>query len=204
MFDKAYCVNLKHRTDRWEHFQKEVEFLNIDVERFEAIDGKTYGIKPGTPPHPTWSIISLGNLGNVISQRRIFKNAIKQNYNSILIFEDDVEFDKNINLERDYFQHIPKNWDMIYFGGNHVKPLIPVNEYVGRCLFTLTAHAIIFKDTTYYKIMSLTSGLGAPIDLYYSMLHEDFNVYAPLKPIAWQMSGYSDIADKEVDYTCLK
>lgn len=203
MLNNAYCVNLAHRTDRWEHFLEEQKFLGIDVTRFEAVDGKTCGRKPGKPPVVGWSTISLGNLGNVLSQRQIIKRSQEDGKDSVCIFEDDVEFDKMRDIP-DFLCRIPNDWDMIYFGGNHMEPLLPISDTVGKCIFTLACHAVIIKNTMYNKILDITENLAAPIDLYYAMLHPHYNVYAPIKPIAWQMDGYSDIEDKNVSYEHLR
>ncbi len=203
MFDKIVCVNLKHRKDRWEHFIEEKKFLEShgfkNFERFEAVNGKECGLLPGKPPYPTWSVISLGNLGNVISQRKIIIEAQKDNLDSVLILEDDVEFDKNADINK-FLQNVPENWDMIYFGGNHMQSLSEINDIIGKCNMTLTAHAVAIRKTVFLNVLKITEGLGAPIDLYYAMLHRFINAYAPIKPIAWQIGGYSDIEEKNVEY----
>lgn len=198
--DAAYVINLKARTDRWEHFQAEQKFLNLPVKRFNAIDGKTCGIHPAIPPYPGWTVMSYGNLGNVLSQRAILEEAKKNKYDNVLILEDDVEFDKTANIDK-FLDKVPYNWDMIYFGGNHMTPLLPINKTVGKCVYTLTAHAILIRNTMYDKLLEVTKGLWAPIDLYYSLVQTTNNVYAPLQPIAWQIAGYSDIEEKHVDYS---
>lgn len=203
MFDKAYCINLAHRTDRWKHFEDEQKYLGFEVERFEAVNGKTCGMNPGRPPVQGWSTISLGNLGDVLSHRAIILQSKRNKLNNVLILEDDVEFDKTIDL-KSLLEQAPKDWQILYFGGNHQSPLIPVNKYWGRCQFTLTTHAVAINKHIFFKILDITSGLGAPIDLYYAMLQPYYYCYAPLKPVAWQIDGYSDIGDKNVEYSFLK
>lgn len=203
MIDKAYCINLAHRTDRWEHFLEEQKFLNIPVTRFEAIDGKKCGLHPSIPPHEGWTVMSYGNLGDVLSHREIIKLSVINKSRNVLILEDDVEFDKSVNIN-ELLSHVPCDWDMIYFGGNHQQPLTPVNNVVGKCSFTLTTHAVLVNKTAFYKILDITQSLYAPIDLYYAMLQEYYDVYAPLKPIAWQIDGYSNIEDRLVTYEHLR
>lgn len=203
MFDRAYCINLAHRTDRWQHFLEEQKFLNIPVERFEAIDGKSCGVKPGPPPVPGWSEVSVGNVGLLLSQRTIIKQCMTDKLNNVLIMEDDVEFDKTADIKT-LLDNAPTNWQMLYFGGHHREKLIPVNDYWGRCSFTLAAHALAFKKHIFPKLLDITSGLGAPGDLYYAMLQRYYYAYAPLKSVAWQIDGYSDIEGKNVEYDFLK
>jgi len=73
-FDKIYCINLNHRTDRWLESLQEFKKLGIDsdVERFEA-----HELKPGIK-------------GCTKSHYEIIKLAKKNKYKNVLIFEDDV------------------------------------------------------------------------------------------------------------------
>lgn len=203
-FSHTYLVNLDRRTDRLSEFVEQSKKYNISYERISAVDGSKLDIKPGRPPHVGWSVISMGNLGNVLSQRTILEDAIKNNYDSVLIFEDDVQFhDEFTQLCSEYLENVPYNWDMIYFGGNHQSPLKPISDSIGICEFTLTAHAVGIKRHMYEHILYETELLNVPIDLSYAMLHKVHNVYSPLKPLIWQSSGFSDIEERNVDYSTI-
>ena len=83
-FDKIYCINLKHRKDRWQESLIEFDRLNIthDVERFEAIESKP------------------GIVGCTASHYKIVQDAKIKGYKNILILEDDVKIlrDDAINI----------------------------------------------------------------------------------------------------------
>jgi GR25 family glycosyltransferase involved in LPS biosynthesis len=75
--DKVYYINLDYRTDRREQIEKELEKMKIPknkIERFTAIN------------YPN------GYIGCTLSHFEIIKNAINNDYNNIIIFEDDFKF----------------------------------------------------------------------------------------------------------------
>jgi len=200
-FDEITVINLDRRVDRMEHFVKQAKYLGIHALRFPAFDGNTLTTKPGKPPHPGWSTISMGNYGNVLSQIAVIRGSQFAELDKILILEDDVDFVGPNHAISSFLDKVPKNWDMVYFGGNHVEPLIPIDDTVGRCQFTLTAHAVGIRSTMFEHLIHYTRHANIPIDLYYAQLHKQYNVYCPLVGLATQMNGYSDIESKDVDYT---
>lgn len=60
---------------------------------------------------------SLGEVGVACSHREIWKEMIKNNYDSVIIFEDDVILDKNFksNLQ-EYMADLPNDWDIAFLG----------------------------------------------------------------------------------------
>ena len=44
--DAVYCLNLTRRVDRWEKFQDLWKNIDIDIERFPAIDAEKINFGP--------------------------------------------------------------------------------------------------------------------------------------------------------------
>ena len=87
--DRIFFINLDHRTDRWEKIEKEFIPLIPDqyqdkVERFSAID------------HTEYDTVEKRAAGCAYSQLAIWDKCIKENLNTVLIFEDDVKW----NIDR--------------------------------------------------------------------------------------------------------
>ncbi len=201
-FDKIFVVNLDRRVDRMESIQKQANELSITINRFPAFDGSILTTKPGKPPYKGWSTISMGNYGNVLSQRAIIQKALSNDWESVLILEDDASFDTKDKID-EYLEAVPKNWDMIYFGGNHQSPLQRMDMLVGKCTYTLTAHAVGIRNTMYEHILHATRNLNVPIDLSYAELHRTYNAYSSIRNLATQIAGYSDIEERTVDYSAI-
>jgi glycosyl transferase family 25 len=199
-FDKTYCVNLNRRPDRWEKVKQEFNRIGVSgIERYEAIDGKDYD----------WTNIKynpsllVGELGLIETHINLIKDAIKNNYSSILIFEDDVYFTDEINKIEEYMSQLPDNWDMLYLGGNHIygPPPPKVNDKILKLVKTYTTHAIAIKSNLFETIIAMTEGRKKQIDVYYADLQTVYNVYGFTPNMALQTEDFSDIQNRHVNYT---
>lgn len=121
--DKIYYINLDRRPDRYEHFLKEVYNNNIPfdkIKRFEALDGKTYKFSQKEKDMFKNSDFrtqnySLKIMGNQLSHYKILEDMIKNKYQNIIIFQDDVIFRKNFVEYMNTFE-IPKEAEIINIG----------------------------------------------------------------------------------------
>jgi len=207
-FDKVYCINLEHRTDRWKKCTKEFERIGLDVERIEAINGHTCGLQASDPPK-NWMKMRAGGVGCALSHVKILKRAKAEGFKNVLALEDDIEFCENFNEEiAAYLPLVPNDWDVIYVGGNHTPDsrIGPPQDMGGflKCIFTQTTHFIATNHTIYDLIIQEALKLNMVIDLVYAVQQQKINAYSSLKKLAWQVDGYSDIEDKVVSYTILR
>ena len=90
IFDHMYCVNLKHRDDRWNDCSNPFDEFGLDVARFEAVNGKE------VTPDGVGKLLP-GEVGVIRSNYNIIKDAKEKGYKRIVIFEDDVELCEDFN-----------------------------------------------------------------------------------------------------------
>jgi GR25 family glycosyltransferase involved in LPS biosynthesis len=197
--DKAYCINLKRRQDRWKKCLMEFKKNNLDdIERYQAIDGKLYD----------WSStiyddkLLKGELGVLETHINIITEAVEKEYSSIAIFEDDVYFTPEIAKLEEYLSDVPSGWDMIYLGGNHTYGKVPkmVTDKIMKLENTFATEGVIIRNTLFQKILDITKDREHQIDKYYSILQKTNNVYGCYPNITLQKIDYSDIQNKVVDY----
>jgi glycosyl transferase family 25 len=200
-FDKVFCINLPHRTDRRESFISEVN--KYDLGNFEFFDAY-YGQKLPNPHN-----ILPGNVGLIKTNIEILKKAIDDNLNNIVIIEDDCVFtDEILNIDS-YFEKLPEKWDMLYFGGNHnyhwhgVPNPIIVNEKVLKLVHSFTTHFIIINKNMFSVLIEKLSSYSHPIDVIYAEIQKNYDVYSFYPSIAKQSTGYSDIENREINYDFL-
>jgi GR25 family glycosyltransferase involved in LPS biosynthesis len=196
-FKNVYCVNLDKRIDRWQQAQQEFDKHNIKVERFSAIEGNPDNIQTNILP---------GHVGCVLSHYNIVKKASELNLDNVLIFEDDVVFcdDLQLNFE-EFIKQVPSDWDMLYFGGNHNnEPLQQITENVFKIHKTYTTHAYAIKKTVFPVVLKMFPKMKFEVDVMYSTLQQSFNCYVIKPHLAWQRDGYSDILQRNVNYDFLK
>lgn len=197
LFDKTYLINMASRPDRLQRSKKRLEDLGIVYKRFEAIDGKTI------EHHPH---LKTGEVGCYISHLNILKDAKQNNYQSILILEDDVVFENNM-LEKFYsgYKHIPDDWEMIYLGANHNQPPTRINEYVVECNHAFTTSAIIIRGSVLERLLAESRNMTKQIDVVYADLQatKKLKAYAFHPWLMYQEDGYSDIQGRNMSYTNL-
>lgn len=193
-FNKIYCINLDRRVDRWTESSTIFLKNNLVVERVSAVDG-----------------VNISGRGHVrgceiactMSHMEVLKDMIKNGYNRILVLEDDVDFIPNVQqFFYDNANFIPADWDMLYFGGNHVNPATPVNKIISKIsrTYTTSSYGISLKIAQAVLNKLEANSSTKQIDVLYSEFHRGGNCYAFRPSIAWQRPGFSDIQGGETDY----
>ncbi len=175
--DKIYCINLDSRKDRWQEVSARFEKLGIAdyVVRVSAV------------------VDEDPRIGCRDSHVQCVADALANNYENTLIFEDDVAFIENNTPD---FQRIIKflkkdeKWDLFYLGGSPMYPASFQNEHVFKSRFFST-HAYVVNKRAFNKIQLAEY----PIDFWYS-----FNTISyGLSPLyAVQAPSFSDIRKKEL------
>lgn len=191
--DKVVYINLDHRMDRNEHMKQVTQTFGDKVSRFSAI--KT----------------EYGAIGCSISHIQVLKMAIQNNWNNILILEDDVEWN---NFEQGYaiLNKLASNpYDVIMLGGSFVS--YNSDTYKLYSAKTTTAY-LVNKHYMRTLLSNFEEGLQKfisepskcelyAIDTYvHSMQHRD-NWFIVQPPLVYQKPSYSDICNADVDYRSL-
>jgi len=112
LFMKAYLINLPHRTDRLDFFNKNtrpaLEKIGFEIEVFEAVDGSTL----------TDNVWERGVYGCFASHVSVYRKALSEGIDTFAVFEDDVSL-TGIDLEaaQKLIQNLPKRWSLLYLSG---------------------------------------------------------------------------------------
>lgn len=186
MFDKAICINLAHRTDRWEAAQKQFTRFEIEVERFDAISHEN----PMTGIHMSYQAILRANRGK-----------------QLLILEDDVEFLRPLSALKDAYNDLPEDWDMLYLGGNAERRQHRHSDWLYKANGILSTHAILYSPK---MVNWLADNMfeahdqidrSNTLDVYFMKeIQPEFNCFIVYPQIASQVFGYSDICKMPINY----
>ena len=191
--DKVVYINLDHRTDRNEHMTHMTKTFGNKVSRFSAI--KT----------------QYGAIGCSMSHISVLKMAIENNWNNILIMEDDAEWN---NFEQGYkvLKKLTSNpYDVIMLGGSFVS--YNQETYRLQSALCLTAYLVNkhympillhnFEEGLRKFLLSPSEpGLYA-LDTYNNRLQSVDNWYIVQPPLVYQKPAFSDIENRFVDYRSL-
>jgi hypothetical protein len=197
-FPHRICINLARRPDRWAKAQAQFQQHRLQVTRWNAVDGTAI------QPPPDWRY-SPGAYGCTLSHLAAVREARAGKYDSLLIFEDDVEFHPQLrSLFPEFMAQVPGDWDAIYFGGIHRLEPAPVSANVVRLVETNSTYACALRNTVFDAFLSINERARAPVDETAKTLQKQFNFYCFLPHLAWVSRDYSDILGAEVNHWWLR
>jgi GR25 family glycosyltransferase involved in LPS biosynthesis len=151
----------------------------------------------------------IGALGCLLSHFTIIQKAYANDYDNILIFEDDALFKKKdkslpeiLKKYDTFFDKIVKEYGIFYLGGNNsefgMRKIID-NIYLTYGTYTTSSY-IISKDCMKFVIDNLT-GYPKEIDKFYQeIVQKKKYCFTIHPPIVVQRESHSDITDKQVNY----
>ena len=194
-FEEIYCINLDHRTDRWQLAQEEFEKLGIKdkVIRFSAISNPD------------------GRIGIIKSNLEIVKIAKNKKLKNVLIFEDDVKFlfeNKPLeNLQLAINQSKNYKWKLFYLGANTHDKLIKISTNLIYLKNSFASHSMAYHESVYDKFIQYASNINTiktPNDILDVWLANEIQgkdlclLVNPL--LTTQRESYSDIEKRNVNY----
>jgi glycosyl transferase family 25 len=196
-FDHIYCINLDKRKDRWEEVQKEFESVGIadKVQRFSAIENTD------------------GRVGVIQSNLALIKMAKENNWDNIMVFEDDVKFInnplENLQLAIDQIGRTP--WSMFYLGANTHEKLMKFKPNLIILKNAFAVHSVVYNKVGFNKFINKFEGLNAIknfddiLDVWLAKEVQAKHTVLMVNPIiTTQRESYSDIEKKVVNYSFIE
>ena len=185
-FDKVIVINLDRRTDRMEKLAPQLEKLNIQYERFSAVDGKQLGINP----------IVAGLQSHLQAMKQIAGQKV-------LILEDDAQFvdDFNEKFEK-VTQTLPEDWDIFYLGAlvpKEVGLVRMVNRHWGIQVLTTGSQAYCINPSRLEYFISKLEDYNSYVDIGLRDFAKDLKAYITQPNLVVQFPSYSDLRLKEVN-----
>lgn len=125
-FDKIYVITLRRAKERHEHFQKELEglsytvFYGQDKQEFDVEELKRKNIynEELAKKHHRWNKpMPAGMIGCSWSHKLIYEDVIKNNYDRVLIMEDDMVINAAAgSVFQKAIKQLPEDWEVFYLG----------------------------------------------------------------------------------------
>lgn len=189
-------INLERRTDRKISVINELKKINVeDPICFKAIE------------------LQNGALGCSMSHLKCLEIAKKNNYDYVVICEDDIEFlDPPLFLKQlKLFLDSSVNWDVVLIAGNNMVPYLPINDNCIKVMNCQTTTGYIVKKHYYDKLIdNFKTGIQKlikepsnnlyKIDKYWFSLQRDDNWYLIIPLSVVQKEDYSDIEKKVTNF----
>lgn len=193
----AFYINLLSRPDRKDHVEEQLKTIGIKPERFNAIR------------------MDNGAIGCSMSHLRLLEIAKLNNWEHILIVEDDILFldpEKFKNQFNKFIELHGNKWEVILFAGNNMPPYEKIDEScikVSKCQ-TTTGYLVnkhFIKALEQNVKMGLSNLLNKPnerekfaIDKFWFVLQSASRWYLITPPTVIQRLDYSDIEKRVTNY----
>jgi glutaredoxin-related protein len=178
LIDQYFCINLKHRTDRKEHMDKQATLYGLNIEYYQ----------PDINKNP--------ELGCLKSHLEIIKMAKERKLKNICIFEDDCVFTDSFHIPKP-----PSDWNMLYLGGA-VQSVLSNNHKNWKQVSTWYAHSYCVNETIMDQIIATCEqykGTKTIDEIYCEIIHLSYKAYMLYPSITKQLDSYSDIEKREID-----
>ncbi|XP_047445432.1 procollagen galactosyltransferase 2 [Mugil cephalus] len=167
-FDEVFLINLKRRSDRRERMQRSLVVLGINATLTEAVDGKalnssqlqSMGIDmlPGYKDPYSGRVLTRGEVGCFLSHYNIWRQAVEQELQQVLVLEDDVRFEPGFHgrvvAVMDDVVRAGLDWDLIYVGRKRLQVKEPE-------LWVKGVRNLVHPDYSYWTLGYVLSLNGA-------------------------------------------
>ena len=195
--EHAFYINLHSRPDRRNHVERQLKNIGIHAERFNAFK------------------MDNGAIGCSMSHLKLIETAKANNWEHILIVEDDILFtDPKLFINQfNKFLSNHKSFDVVLIAGNNIPPYKKIDDtcvQVTHCQTTtgyLVQKHYYDKLITNYKngILQLMKNPDKPImyaiDKFWFNLQAIDKWYLIIPLTVTQREDYSDIEKRPTNYT---
>ena len=201
-FDDCYYINLNHRVDRKDLFERRSSEVGINAIRFIGVEPK----EEDCPLLPTALMETRRKykVGCTLSHKRIVELANERNLENVLIFEDDCifldGFQEKVKKCVDELRNI--DWDIIYFGGEVNNHCVNVSENLVKVENggVYCTHAYAVNKKFYHAFINMNEHHVDVIDIFllnYSVNNRKYILSREL--LAVQDAIHSDIQNQQTN-----
>lgn len=181
----AKVINVSHRIDRWQQFQKDIEGVDIKCTKLSAV------------------IRQPGSLGCLMSHQKAVKEAFRDKLPFVIVLEDDCiipnkeDFNIRFPLIMNWAIKNMDSWTILNLGPTFTEPNSIVQDEIPLIKLNkgLCTHFIVYNKSIYTKIIDTRQ--GELIDVITSNL----GVITTVPYLAIQRASFSDVERRQVDYT---
>jgi glycosyl transferase family 25 len=193
----AIYINLYSRPDRKQHVENQLKNIGINAERFNAIK------------------LANGAIGCSMSHLKILETAKANNWDHVLIVEDDILFtDPKLFIKQfNKFLSNHKSFDIVLIAGNNLPPYTQIDDTCVQVTHCQTTTGYLVQNH-YYDILiknfkdGIVNLMKEPanhfiyaIDKYWFNLQAIHKWYLIIPLSVTQREDYSDIEKRATNYT---
>lgn len=183
--DKIYVCHYTKLTDRKIILQETLNKLGLDVEWVEVYDKEVMDLSN----YPLYKqVFNINNncirklkdseISLILKHNYIWEDMIKNNYQNVLVLEDDVMFvDNFINLFNCYTKELPMDYDLLWVGsccGIHAKMI--EDKHIYKSKGSRCTHAYMINQKCAIKMIMEHKNINLPVDFMFNQVIEKYNL----------------------------
>lgn len=206
--DNIYVINMDKDINRLDKVKKECDKFNIKFERFPGINPNTLSEDEKNKYITIFcqKYCTNGMIGCGLSHFKIYEDVINNNYNNVLILEDDIYFEEDFHyILNNALGELPNDYDILYIGSFGLSNQDTYNNYnylfkilsnkktdtnifknICKPEFPLGTHAMIISNKGCKKLLQTINKINYHIDFQISFNNKDLNIYTTNKNIVYQ------------------
>jgi len=172
---KIFCLTLKDTPKRREYVEQHFKQFGLDVEFFEGINGKKFGLKTTIPykddnPDGDDYFIKQGRIGCLLSHYMLWQTLWHLHHEEILILEDDAFLCENFH-ERflEFKKQLPDDWQYVFVGHCCLPPedyqLKVTNNIITTTHAPMCTHAYMIKKSSIPILLDTNHSAWAAVDI---------------------------------------
>lgn len=192
----AFYINLEKRPDRKQHVEEQIKLVGINAARFNAIE------------------MHNGAIGCSMSHLKILETAKENNWDHVLIIEDDILF-LNPSLfihQFNKFLSTHSDFDVVLIAGNNIPPYQIIDDACVKVKHCQTTTGYLVKSHYFDKLIeNYKNGIifqtmnqhlrgQFAIDRYWFNLQAVDNWYLIVPLTVAQREDYSNIENRNTNY----
>lgn len=188
-FDSVVCMNLKSREDRKSKCDEVFATVNTTVTYVESISSNS------VQDAETGLALPYQALNKTLIN--VLTDAIDNNVQKLLIFEDDIDFTQDAQTVFEAAKdQLPEDWDVLYLGFRSTTARNPViSENLRKVRYAYLGHAMAVSANIMPAWKERLEALDLESDLCLSEIYKDlqnYKAYATYPGICYQRPGYSN------------
>lgn len=186
--DKIFIINLPENESRLEATERELKVCG--VQKWSVANAEKH---------------EVGEKGLCHTMVGLLDFCIRQQYKTVLILEDDCQFDMNETIVNAVFNSIPKDFDLLYMGCTLMNRPERVNQHILKVAGAYSSHAILYSASglqiAYNALVS--DHVGHAYDVLLQQQHHAKR-YCAYPMLCVQRPGISDIYKHDVNNKILE
>lgn len=192
-FDRIYVVTCDDSENRQPYIRQHFKNFNISFEFKSAIDKSLL----------TSDIINPAQKSLILAHKHCILDSKLNNYNRILICEDDICFIENLHQHFNNFINIlPSDWNFMQLGNQSIATSWLRRKYISENLYKFEwgtgSHCIGINSNVFDNIIETFKKMNDPVDFMYYDLFSKNNCYCPKNFLADALSK-ADVLSKNLN-----